>query len=162
MQIINRVFLVTLLALLGGCATLSGLEKPRVSLADLQLKDATLFSQNFRVGLRVENPNPFGVKLNAAEVNIDLDGQHFARGLSNQDVDLPGYGTSLVMVDVSTSMLGLARQLLNLPTRQRLPYQISGTLHLSRGAGLSIPFRQKGELDWNMLGATNPQPAPTF
>lgn len=159
MQIINRVFLVTLLALLGGCATLSGLEKPRVSLADLQLKDATLFSQNFRVGLRVENPNPFGVKLNAAEVNIDLDGQHFARGLSNQGVDLPGYGTSLVMVDVSTSMLGLAQQLLNLPARQRLPYEISGTLHLSRGAGLAIPFRQKGELDWNMLGASGARPA---
>lgn len=158
MHIINRIFLISMLALLGACASMSGLEKPRVSLADLQLKDANLFAQTFRVGLRVDNPNPFGVKLNAAEVNIDLDGRHFARGLSNQGIDLPGYGSSLVMVDVNTSMLGLAQQLLNLPTRQRLPYEISGTLHLSRGAGLAIPFRQKGELDWNMLGTNNTRP----
>ena len=160
MQVVHRVFLVALLALLAGCASLSGLEKPRVSLADLQLKDATLFSQTFRVGLRVENPNPFGVKLQAAEVNVDLNGQQFAQGLSSEGIELPGYGTSLVMVDVNTSMLGLVQQLLKLSANQRLPYEISGTLHLSHGLSLAVPFHQKGELDWSMLGAGNPRPAP--
>lgn len=160
MRFWKTIFVVPLLVLFSGCASLSGLEKPRVSLADLRLKDATLFSQDFLVGLRVENPNPFGVTINAAEVNVDVDGQHFASGLSNQTVELPRYGTGLVMVDVSTSMLGLARQLLSLPTRQRLPYEVSGTLHLSRGIGIAIPFRHKGELDWNMLtGNGAPYPA---
>ncbi|MEW6611727.1 MAG: LEA type 2 family protein [Pseudomonadota bacterium] len=153
------VLSLALLSLLSACATLSGFEEPRVSLATLNLQNVNLLSQEFRLGLRVDNPNNFGVRVDGAEVEVKVNGQTLARGLSNQRVDVPRYGSAIVDVNASTSMFGLARQALSLAAGQRIPYEVNGYLRLSRGFGVRIPFQQKGELDWGTLTGAGAAPA---
>lgn len=148
--------LVFFLVLLAGCASLSHLERPRVSLASLQLGQTNLLSQDFRLGLRVDNPNDFGVRIDGAEVAVKLNGQTLATGLSNQSVEVPRYGSALVNVNAHASLLGIVRQVLSLSQRQRIPYEVTGKLRLTRGFGVEIPFKEAGELDWATLTGAQP------
>ncbi len=148
------VFFLSILWL-AGCASLSTFEQPRVSVTDIRLRGGNLLAQEFLVTLRVDNPNAYGFKINGTVSDILLNGQPVARGLSNQPVDIPAYGSATVEVVALVQPLDVLRQLMELGTHQAIDYQVKGHLSVARGwsRDIRIPFEEHGSLDfWRFVG----------
>lgn len=139
------VLLVVLLAV-AGCARFGDPIPPQVRLADLRPMAGGLLEQRFRLDLRVTNPNDFSLNIRAVSVDLDLNGQPFASGLSNQSARIPALGNAVVPVEVSSGILDLARQLLGMSQTTEFSYRLKGTAYLGGLSGGDVPFEQSGSL----------------
>jgi LEA14-like dessication related protein len=118
-------------------------ESPEVLLVDITPLDTTMFEQRMRVDLRIQNPNDFDLEVTGLDFTLHLNEQRLARGLTNKASTIPRLGDSVLSVETTTSTLDVLRQLLNLPQRQDVSYQVEGVLHTQ---GARLPFANKGVL----------------
>jgi LEA14-like dessication related protein len=121
-------------------------EPPNVVLADIRLVDATLFAQQYRLVLQLQNPNDFDLAIEGMAAELLLNDNLFATGVSNQPVTVPSYGVGVIQVEATGTLFGIFRQFSGLETNQTqtFRYQLRGHLSL-RGAG-RLPFDQTGEI----------------
>jgi len=134
-------------AFLPGCATLTAkLAPPQVSLANIKLLDLGLFEQRYKIELRIQNPNSIGLPITGMTYELDINQQRFARGVSNDTVDVPAFGEAIARVVVTSDLGSMLQQLGKLSSdNQSVHYRLSGSVHLSR-AQISLPFNYEGEL----------------
>src|SRR4051812_34829390 len=100
-----------LIALLSGCAGLPmGMQPPAVTIADFGVGNAGLFEQQFNLRLRIQNPNPDDFKVDGIAFDLEINGQHFAKGVGNQTVVVPRYGSGIMAVEAVSTLGGLIRQ----------------------------------------------------
>lgn len=148
-------FLLLLPILLVGCASLSTFEQPRVSVVDVQLQDGRLMAQKFLVTIRIDNPNNYGFDINGAVVDVLLNDQPLARGLSNRKISIPRYGSADLQVVATVQLLDVLKQIMQMGTQRPVDYQVKGYLDVRRGwtSNIRVPFQQTGELDfWRFIG----------
>lgn len=152
----RRTVSVLPLLLLAGCASLSGLEPVRVQLAGLEPLPGEGLELRFLARLRVQNPNAQAIDFNGASVELTLQGNAVASGVSNAGGTLPAFGEAMVDVPVSLSAVSLARTLLDLMMGKgppRIEYALRGKLGTGWGA---MRFESHGEVDVSGgLGAQN-------
>jgi LEA14-like dessication related protein len=131
-----------------GCATLSGLEQPRVSVSNITPQDMTLFEQKFLVELRIQNPNDAALGVKGMTFNLDLNGKPFATGLSNKAVTIPRFGSELVEVEVFSGLTGILKQLQTLAAGgpPRFTYRLRGKVYLDQPS-VALPFDEQGEIE---------------
>ncbi|WP_410497937.1 LEA type 2 family protein [Chitinibacter sp. S2-10] len=141
----KKLLLVMMMTLLSACASIPDkIEKPQVSLAGISIAKLGLVEQQFVLSLRVSNPNDFAIPLNGLNVNVDLNNQPFAQGVSNEKVTLPRLGETVIKLNVTTSLNQVFKQLKTLQNGA-LNYKISGKVYAPLlPAGLA--FERKGEL----------------
>jgi len=139
--LLSTVFVVALSA----CATLR-LKEPEVSLAGVDIKEFGLFEQRLGLALRVVNPNDTDLAVEGVEFEVEVNGQGFARGVSNKAVTVPRLGEATLDLAAVTTLGGLLKQLGEMAKggRDSVEYRIRGRLHAN---GLrDIPFDSRREL----------------
>ncbi len=139
--------LAAIVSLLAGCAGLpGGMQAPTVTLADLALGGGGLFEQQFNLKLRIQNPNPEPFHVDGIAFELELNDQPFAKGVGNQPLTVPRYGSELMDVEGVSTLSTLLRQVARLATENpALKYRIKGSLSVD--GGTRIPFDRRGELD---------------
>ncbi len=150
---------VVLLAAMGiaGCAGLpSGMEEPAVTIADFGLGGGGLFEQQYNLTLRIQNPNATELNIDGIALDVEINGEHFAKVVGNQSVTVPRFGTSLVPVEAVSSLGGLLKQIgaLVQADKPSFRYRIRGLLIL--GDGTRIPFDRRGEFDLGLAALKQP------
>jgi LEA14-like dessication related protein len=135
---------------LTGCATLSGLDAPRVNLSNITPQDMTLFEQKFLVQLRIQNPNDVPLEVKGMTFSLDLNGKSFATGLSNQQVTIPRFGSELVEVEVFSGLTGILKQVQVLAASKTpaFTYRLRGKAYLDKPAAIALPFDEQGEIQF--------------
>ena len=145
----RRSFLTLGLAFVAtSCAMVGDSEPPIVSLADLRVGRMGLFEQEAFVTLRLRNPNDSAMPLDGAKFNIKLNGEPFARGVSNESITIPRLGDATMEATMVISTFDVLNQFLNMGNLQALTYELDGTAYYS-GLGFlrrSAPFTQTGKL----------------
>lgn len=153
----NRGWLpaLLLLFLLAGCAGLSSLEKPKVTLADIQVQEIKNLETAFLVQLRIMNPNTKPIEIEGLSCDIELDGRKFASGLQGGQGTIPAYGSVLVPMEVYASVLDMVSSVLGVIQNRNEPgtagrpigYRLKGKVRIGSG-GFShhLPFESKGEV----------------
>ncbi len=144
--------MLTIAALLTGCSGLPpGVQAPSVTIADIGLSGAGLFEQQFNLRLRIQNPNPEEFTVDGIAFDLELNGQPFARGVGNQAVVVPRYGSGFLPVEAVSTTRGLVRQfgLIAKSGRPVFAYRIRGALGIAAGA--RVPFDERGEVDLSAL-----------
>jgi len=168
-QMYGKLILIGLVVLLAGCAGVHGpVEKPEVTLADMQVVDIKPFEAVVRISLRVMNPNDFALPVDGVRCDLKIDGKHFATGIGNEHTEIPAYGMGLVPVTVYASTIKMFSSVLamlqGMSNDQGAPepihYELNGTIRLGSGFGRSIPFQNKGELDLDLLQQTPKESGP--
>jgi LEA14-like dessication related protein len=132
-----------------GCAGFGRtLEKPHISLANIQVLESRGTETVFRVDLRVTNPNDIDLNVRGVDCQIELNEQPFAYGVSNTAVRIPALGSEIIPVTVYSSVLDMVRGLLGLPQRQDLKYRLKGKVRLEDSGWLpsTLPFDSTGSL----------------
>ena len=141
--------LIAMLLFAGGCASLSGINPPRVNVSNVTPQDMTLFEQKFLVQLRVQNPNDMDLEVKGMTFDLDLNGKSFATGLSNKTVTIPRFGSNLVDVEVISGLTGFLRQLKSFTggAPPKFSYRLRGKLYLEKPVSTTLSFDEQGELE---------------
>ena len=111
------------LLILSGCQSLAGLESPEVSVSGINLNSFNLFEQEWGLTLRARNPNDRELTLNSLDYEIYVNGEKFARGLTNERITLPAMGDAQVTTTITTSLLSSLQQLQKIQQRKDQPKQ---------------------------------------
>ncbi|VXC49465.1 Water stress/hypersensitive response domain-containing protein [Pseudomonas sp. 8Z] len=145
-----RLTLITLLALgITGCASLTNQDPLRVDLVGLEPLPGQELEMRFAVKLRVQNPNDQAVEFNGVALDLDINGQPLASGVSDQQGSIARFGETLITVPLSISAFSAVRQAwgaANYQPGQGLPYTIQGKL--AGGLFGTHRFRDSGTLTW--------------
>ena len=150
--VIGFIALVGIL-MTSGCATLSGINPPRVNISNVVPQDVTLFEQKFLVQLRVQNPNDFNLEVKGMTFDLDLNGKSFATGLSNKQVTIPRFGSEVVDVEMISGTTGILRQLKGLTggvtgnASPKFTYRLRGKVYLEKPYSGTLAFDEQGELE---------------
>lgn len=141
----SRVLLMAwALTVLTGCASLStNMEPPRVSLSNVRVLGVTLLEQQYVLTMRIQNPNDRALHISGLSFELDINGEKFANGVSNQKVTIPGYGQGTLDVTGTSTLAGLLRQLSELEHMQELKYELKGKVKIA-DIPVPIPFEYEG------------------
>ncbi|MDA0664842.1 MAG: LEA type 2 family protein, partial [Proteobacteria bacterium] len=151
---VNRLAALAFSFLLAACASIGDVTPPSIQLSNMRLVSAGLLSQELMLQIRIGNPNDFDIPLKGLSFTLDVNGESFAEGLSNESVTVPRLGYATLSVAGSTSTLNLFRQLMALGNSDRIAYRLHGKAYVDGVAGRTpYPFDRKGEL-------TLPVPTP--
>lgn len=145
-----RLCFIALLALsLGACASLGNRDPLRIDLAGLEPLPGQGLEVRFAVKLRVQNPNDSAVDFDGVALDLEVNGQPLASGVSDQRGSVPRFGETLISVPVSISAFSAMRQAWGVAGHrpgQGLPYVLRGKL--AGGLLGSNRFSDSGTLDW--------------
>ncbi len=137
-----------LFMLLSACSTMTQhLEPPELSVSKVALVNVGLLQQDWEVTLRAYNPNDKNLKVKSLNYELLIDDKRFARGSTNQTVELNAHQTAEFTTQVSTSLMDTLRQLnqLNITPGAPVPYRIKGSAKVGT-VPVALPFDHKGEV----------------
>lgn len=146
-----RVTLARLLPALAlaGCSLFAPrFERPELAVTQVELQDARLTQQHFRVRLRVTNPNDRGLPVRAVHCRLELGGEYFGEGESSSAFTVAARGTTefelLLTTDLASTLAKLLPRLKS--TAQPLDYRLVGRVDTELAFARMIPFDQRGVL----------------
>ena len=147
---INYLTAFLILVLLSfGCATIGkDIEPPRVNVINIQVQEVRALEAVLQIELRVMNVNDIEVDIKAIDCELEINGKHFASGVTDQKTKIPAYGTTVVPMVVYSSVLDVVRGVLGIKEKEKIEYKIAGRLHLE-GAPMvpsTVRFQSEGEL----------------
>jgi LEA14-like dessication related protein len=139
---------VILVVLLSGCASLfwTG-EKPNVEIVNIVPKEIRLLEQTFLMELRIQNPSDTDLDINGMAFELEINGQPFAKGVSNQSVKVERLSTKVVQVEAYTGLTSILRQLSEARKgsyTSGFKYRLKGSVY-SGSPSIRIPFDETGE-----------------
>ena len=139
---------VLLMLIIFGCAGVGKrLEPPRVKMANIRPESFNLLETIFEVQLRVFNTNETPLHIKGVESEIEINGKPFAFGVSESDIAVPAYGTTLLPLRVYSSVFDIIKSAVGLQNQDQLNYRIKGKLRLGGGAFPStLPFESEGQI----------------
>lgn len=133
--------------LLVGCAHFWGrAETPRVNIANIVPKEVKLFEQVFAMDLRVMNPTGKEIGIRGVVFDLEVNGQPFARGVSNQAVTVGPFASQVMQVEAVTTLAGILRQIVQAQKEDfaGFTYRLSGFFQTDSSA-FRVPFDETGE-----------------
>lgn len=135
--------------LLSGCVALDlvNAEPPTVRLDQVSPKQIGGAVQQLELGLIIENPNRFDLRISGVDFTALVNGERFASGSSNQSVIVPSLSEALMEVQVAlgfSQLFSQAAKLLAAPNNGPIVYGVQGTVELENWP-TAIPFNVEGE-----------------
>jgi len=156
---IRRSTLLLVAGLLAGCAAVpSGFETPTITISSLDFANAGLFEQQLNLTLRIQNPNPNEIRIDGIAFDLEVNDQSFAKGVGNQAVTVPRFGSAFMSVEAVSSLGGLIRQFGMLVQNDKpgFRYRIKGRLSVT--GSTSMPFERRGEFDFSAIAPRHKSP----
>jgi hypothetical protein len=140
--------LLALLALgMNACALLAPRDPLTINVVGIDPLPSQDLEVRFAVKLRIQNPNDSAIDYDGLALALDVNGQPFASGVSDQQGRVERYSETLLTVPLSVSAFSALRQALGLSRTQRLddlPYQLRGKL--ASGPFGGVRFSDSGRL----------------
>ena len=153
---LKRIALIVLLVS-SGCAGLTKLQTPRLSIVSAGMTSGDIFSQEFRIRLHVQNPNDRSLPIKGIEYQLYLEGDSFAEGITNEPFVVPALGETEFDTTVRTnfmSSIGRLLSRLSVTNSSAVHYQFVGKLAVDIPFVSNIPFSNSGVVDLGQsLGA---------
>lgn len=142
---------LTMLLLLPGCASLTGLQKPTASVTAMNLGEVNPqgFTMNF--GVSIANPNSVALPLANSDYKVGIGGVGVLDGKAKTQGSIPANGSREVTLPVTVAFESLlaAEQAIR-DSGGDVPYDLSGGLSFETGnpllGSLRVPLRYSGTL----------------
>ena len=145
----TRLFLVLLLACgLAACALFQPRDPVNISVIGIEPLPGQELELRMAVKMRVQNPNEAPIDYNGIALNLEVNGQPLAAGVSDQQGHIGRYDEAVIVVPVSITAFSFLRQAYGLGTvdsLKGLPYKLRGKL--AGGLLGTVRFTDEGKLD---------------
>ena len=131
---------------LGGCRTVEGLTtKPTVQSVTVTVGAFDLRRINLRFDVELLNPGDGEMNVRGYDYDLQIEGQPFASGASQEGFALAPHGTARVPVPVALSLTDLQRTLATLEHRGEIAYRLAVTLLIDTPLGVfRFPLAKEG------------------
>jgi hypothetical protein len=138
-----------LIASLTACSSFAPRDPLHIDLVGLEPLTGEGLEMRFALKLRVQNPNDRAISYNGVALQLAVNNQPLASGVSDQSGQVPRFGEALLRIPVTISAYSAVRQAwgaAGYTPGAGLPYELSGKL----GGGLfgSTRFTDSGTLKW--------------
>lgn len=146
---------VFIFSFLSGCATWPVAEDvPNVRVAGLEPLPAEGLEIRLALKLRVQNPNDSALAYNGISVQLKLDGQGLASGVSNASGEIARFSEEVLTIPVSISAFSVVRQIFSRSAdttestvNQSIAYSLTGKMGAVAGKSGTTRFSDEGELN---------------
>ena len=143
-----RVLALAACAMLLAACSVMRLQAPDITPTSVELVDAQITGQRFKVGMHVQNPNDRELPIKAVSCALEIEGVEVGRGESSAPFSVPAHGESDFDMVVSTN---LAMSVPNLAMRlfrggEMPSYRLSGTVNPDIALLPPIPFWKSGQI----------------
>jgi LEA14-like dessication related protein len=140
------LLILSTLCLGTSCSSLVGkaVEKPKIDLDHVAVRDTNLNGTTAVFFVRVQNPNSFALKVDDIAYRVFLAGEEFAKSSTGQTTTVPAKGESLVEIPLPVSYAKVVGGLQALLMSKPVDYRIEGDAKMSL---FSIPFKKEGKLE---------------
>ena len=133
---------------LGACTGIPrDFETPEVSFIGLRAVEASVFEQKLEVRLKVQNGNDVELPVNGLDVDVELAGEPFAKGVTAREFVVPAQGEAefdmLVTANAASAILKIAGGGVD---AEKIDYRLKGKLSTKLGMLRTIPFDETGTL----------------
>ena len=147
MRSIHAVILSLLMLALSACALFPNRDPLNINVVGIEPLQGQDMEVRFALKIRVQNPNETPIDYNGVALDLEVNGQPLASGVSDQSGSIPRFSETVLTVPVSVSAFSVLRQTLGLSqtrTLNNLPYVLRGKL----AAGLfgTVRFVDSGKL----------------
>ncbi len=142
-----RAAAIGALALLAACAALAPhIEHPRLYLVSVEIKDATLAEQHFRVRMRVQNPNDFELPIRGVDYTLRLGDEDFGSGATVSAFTVPPHGEAEFDMLMTTNLAATLWKVLPRlkDSSQPIEYRLVGKVRSDLAFLRTIPFDERG------------------
>ncbi|HBX56285.1 MAG TPA: water stress/hypersensitive response domain-containing protein [Pseudomonas sp.] len=146
---LRALFAGLLLASLAACSTLGARDPLHIDLVGLDPLPGEGLEVRFAVKLRVQNPNENAITYNGIALQLEINDQPLASGVSDQSGQVPRFGEAVISVPMSISAYSALRQAWGASgykAGQDLPYTLRGKL--AGGLFGTTRFTDAGTLNW--------------
>ena len=144
-----RLPLLCLSASLLSACSLMHLQAPDITPTSVELVDAQIAEQRFKVGLHVQNPNDRSLPIKSANCALQIQGVEVGRGETTEPFNVPAHGESdinmVVTTNLATSVPNLVMRLFS--ARELPSYRLSGSVNPEITLIPPIPFSKSGQLN---------------
>jgi LEA14-like dessication related protein len=131
MRRIHAIVLSLLLLSLSACALLPDRDPLNINVVGFDPLPSQDMEVRFAVKIRVQNPNDTAIDYNGVALDLSVNGQPLASGVSDQSGSIARFSETVLSVPVSVSAFSVLRQTLGLSQTQTLnnmPYVLRGKL----------------------------------
>jgi LEA14-like dessication related protein len=147
-----KLFAVLSAALvLSSCTGMSTkFQAPRLTVVAASLTSTDVFSQQFRVRLRVENPNAQDLPIKSINYTLLLEGDSFAEGVSEAPFVVPASGEKEFDLNMQTNYVSSIGRLLSRLTgtnRKTIAYTFTGYVTVDATFSPTLKFTESGAVD---------------
>lgn len=152
-RIIQLCTLLLLVFGLNACALFQARDPLNISVIGIEPLPGQELELRMAVKIRVQNPNEAPVDFNGIALNLAVNDQPLASGVSDQHGHIGRYGETVITVPVTITAFAFLRQaygLSRLESLQGLPYVVRGKL--ADGLLGTVRFTDKGTLDLPQAG----------
>jgi LEA14-like dessication related protein len=143
-----RVLAVAAFTMLLAACSVMRLQAPDVMPTSVELVDAQITGQRFKVGMHVQNPNDRALPIKSVSCALEIEGVEVGRGESSAPFNVPAHGESdfdmVVTTNLAMSVPNLAMKLFrggDMPS-----YRLSGTVNPDITMVPPIPFWKSGQI----------------
>lgn len=147
MRRFHALILSLLMLSLSACALLPNRDPLNINVVGLEPLQGQGMEVRFAVKIRVQNPNDAAIDYNGVALDLEVNGQPLASGVSDQSGSIGRFSDTVLTVPVSVSAFSVLRQTLGLSQTQtltNLPYVVRGKL--AGGVFGTMRFVDSGKL----------------
>jgi LEA14-like dessication related protein len=134
--------------LLSACAVMH-LQAPDITPTAVELVDAQLTQQRFKVTLHVQNPNDRALPIKWVHCSLQVEGVEVGQGEITEPFNVPAHGETDIDMVVTTNFASSVPDLIMRIARGgQLPsYRLSGTVNPDISLLPPIPFSKSGQIE---------------
>ena len=136
-----------------GCASTGVIvERPGVSLRNVEVVDIDLDSQTFVLEFDVDNPNPFPLPIRSVSYGVELEGLRLASGKTQSAFTVPAAGNGHFAITVDVNLMRTAPQLMFIVRDgiyRDIPYALEGRFAIDVPFANPVSFRNEGSIRLN-------------
>ena len=123
--------LISLLFCLSACTSLPYRDPVKVNVVGIEPLQGEGMEVRFTVKIRVQNPNDINLTYSGVALDLDINGQAFASGVTDERGEIGRFSDTVVSVPVSVSAFSVIRQtygISQMKTLNNMPYILHGKL----------------------------------
>jgi LEA14-like dessication related protein len=115
-------------------AVIPGVQPPRFNITEIAILKAELINTRFRVGLKIDNPNPFPIELSAFSYNLYGNGLLWADGADKNIIRIREKSSIQGNVMLLMNFINMNRTLLDQVSKlENVNYRFTGDVQVSTG-----------------------------